>query len=296
MNQFFEWSKNLMESPSPGFLKILQSLAVLLIFYTLSLFIKRFINNHVDDGRKRYLYRKVSFYILFVIGFLVFARVWIDQMQSVTMFFSFIGGGIALALHPVIICVAGWLIIVFKGYYNIGDRIELGTIKGDIIDISVFYTTCMEIGNWVDSDQSTGRMVQFPNSQVFKDPVYNYTRGFEYIWNEISFLITFESNWKKAEEIAAKIIDKYSLEVTERVRRRIKKMAQRYWIHYEILTPIVYTTIKDSGVQLRVRYLTEVKKRRMTEVQISRDVLKAFEKDNSIEFAYPTTRFYQKEK
>jgi len=293
MSWFFQWSKNIIESPPPYLMKLLQSVAVILIFFILFRLINRLINNSVQDLRKRYLYRKVAFYVLFGIGFLVFARVWIAQMESVTMFLSFIGGGIALALHQVIMSLAGWLLIIIKGYYNIGDRIEIGSIKGDIIDISVFYTTCMEIGNWVDSDQSTGRMVQFPNSHVFKEAVYNYTRGFEFIWNEISFLITFESDWKKAEDILTKVINKYSIEVTDRVRKHIEKMAQRYWVHYEILTPIVYTTIKDSGVQLRVRYLTEVKKRRMTEVQISRDVLKAFDKEKTIDFAYPTTRFYK---
>ncbi|MBN1521244.1 MAG: mechanosensitive ion channel family protein [Candidatus Aureabacteria bacterium] len=272
----------------------MQSLAVILVFYIIFLIVNRVINTNVADLRKRYLYRKVSFYVITIIGFLVFARVWINQMASVTMFLSFLGGGIALALHQVILSVAGWLLIIVKGYYNIGDRIEIGPIKGDIIDISVFYTTCMEIGNWVESDQSTGRMVQFPNSRVFTEPVYNYTRGFEYIWNEITILVTFESDWKKAEEILTNIIGKYSVEVTDTVRKRIQKMAQKYWIHYEILTPIVYTTIKDSGIQLNVRYLTDVKKRRMTEVQISREVLKAFSKEPSVEFAYPTTRFYKR--
>ena len=215
-------------------------------------------------------------------------------MASVTMFLSFLGGGIALALHQVIMSVAGWLLIILKGYYNIGDRIEIGSVKGDVIDISVFYTTCMEIGNWVGADQSTGRMAQIPNSQVFKETVYNYTRGFEYIWNEISFLVTFESDWKKAEEILTKAINKYSVEVTDKVRRRIQKMSQQYWISYKILTPIVYTTIKDSGVQLTVRYITDVKKRRTSEVKFSREILEVFNKEKSIEFAYPTTRFYHR--
>ena len=292
MNAVLQNLKKIIENPSPFLVNLFHSAIVFLIFYVLFLISVRIINNNVQDLKKKYLYRKVSFYIAFIIGFLVIARVWITEMASVTMFLSFIGGGIALALHQVIMSIAGWLLIIIKGYYNIGDRIEIGNIKGDIIDISVFYTTCMEIGNWVDADQSTGRMVQFPNSQVFQDAVYNYTRGFEFIWNEISFLITFESDWKRAEEVLTNIINKYSIEVTERVRLHIEKMAQKYWVHYEILTPIVYTTIKNSGVQLRVRYLTEVKKRRMTEVQISRDVLKAFGKEKAIDFAYPTTRFY----
>ena len=292
MSWIFQWTRTLINNPTPTALKFVQSIAVIIVFYVIFLLIRRLINNNINDLRKRYLYRKISFYIIFIIGFLAFSRVWITQMESVTMFLSFIGGGIALALHQVILSFAGWLLIIVKGYYNIGDRIEIGNIKGDIIDISVFYTTCMEIGNWVDADQSTGRMVQIPNSKVFTEPVYNYTRGFEFIWNEIGFLITFESDWKKAEKILTQIINKFSVEVTDKVRRRIKKMAQKYWIHYEILTPIVYTTIKDSGVQLKVRYLTEVKKRRITEVQISREVLKAFAKEPDIDFAYPTTRFY----
>ena len=112
-----------------------------------------------------------------------------------------IGAGIALALQDVILSVAGWFLIIVRRPFQVGDRIELGGVKGDVIDIRLLQTSLLEIGNWVDADQSTGRIVHCPHSLVFKEPLFNYTKGFEFIWNEIKIPLTFESNWKKGKEI-----------------------------------------------------------------------------------------------
>ena len=177
-----------------------------------------------------------------------------------------------------------------KRSFEIGDRIELGGIKGDVIDIEVFNTTVLEIGNWVEADQSTGRLVTVPNSSVFKQPYFNYSRGFEFIWNEIKVTITFESNCAKAEAIMLKHAEVNAKEMEELVKKKINKMTLRYMIHFDKLTPSVYTDIKDSGVELSLRYLTHAEKRRTSHDKISRLILGDFEKMPDVSFAYTTYR------
>ncbi len=184
----------------------------------------------------------------------------------------------------------GWFLILVRRPFQVGDRIELGGVKGDVIDIRLFQTSLLEIGNWVDADQSTGRIVHVPNSTVFKEENYNYSRGFEFIWNELRLLITFESDWKRAEEIMVQHGVKEAEGKEKVVRGKIDRMTKRYMIRYGQLTPIVYVNIKDSGVELTLRYLTEARKTRTTQDALCRAILDDFEKEQNVNFAYTTYR------
>jgi len=120
----------------------------------------------------------------------------------------------------------------------------------------------------------------------------NYTAGFEYIWNEIPVLITFESDWKNAKNILENIVNSHALQLSSEAEKQIKEAAKKFMIFYTKLSPIVYTSVKDSGVALTMRYLCHARKRRATEVAIWEDVLENFSNHGNIDFAYPTTRFY----
>lgn len=111
------------------------------------------------------------------------------------------GAGIAFALLEVIASFAGWLAIMFGGFYKTSDRVQLGGIKGDVMDIGVLRTTLMEIGDWVNGDSYNGRIVLIANSYVFKEPVFNYPGDFPFLWDEIKIPIQYGSNYEKANEI-----------------------------------------------------------------------------------------------
>lgn len=143
-----------------------------------------------------------------------------------------------------------------------------------------------------DADQSTGRIIHIPNGVVFSNSQANYTAGFEYIWNEIPVLITFESNWKKAKQILNKVVNNHAVSLSEDAEKQIKEAAKKYLIFYTKLTPIVYTTVKDSGVLLIMRYLCHARSRRRTDQSIWEETLERFAQYNDIDFAYPTQRFY----
>jgi small-conductance mechanosensitive channel len=188
--------------------------------------------------------------------------------------------------------MAGFFFIEARKPFRVGDRIELADFRGDVIDIRLFQFSIVEVGNWVDADQSTGRIVHIPNSIVLTTPLSNYHIGFEYIWNEIPVLITFESNWKKAKELLLKIGKENAEHLSPRVQEQIRRAARKYLIVAGKLTPTVYTSVKESGVMLTIRYLVEPRHRRGTEQQMWEDILDAFAREPDIDLAYPTTRFY----
>ena len=270
--------------------KILETSFVIIVGYILMFGIIGFANRQVRDIKARHVFRKNVLYAINIIVILLVFFIWIQSINSITIFLGVAGAGIALALQEVILCIAGWVLIVVRHPYETGDRIEIKGVKGDVIDIRLFQTSLLEIGNWVDADQSTGRIVNIPNSFVFKKETFNYSRGFEFIWNEIPILITFESDWMRAKEVMVARAEKLVEGMEGKVRRKINAMRNRYMIYYGKVTPIVYVNIKDSGVELTLRYLTEAKQRRFTQDQLCQNILEDFEKEEKIDFAYPTYR------
>jgi len=278
---------------SPAFLQILLTLIAIFVTYLITLIVKKIINRTIKDIKRKYTLRKFTIYIATFVCLLTIILIWIKRVGSVTTIVSVLGAGLTLALHQPITSIAGWLLILIRRPYETGDRVQIGNIKGDVIDIRLFYTSILEIGNWVDADQSTGRVIHCPNGKVFTEPIFNYTRGFEYLWNEIKIVVTFESNWKKAKDIIQEIGSKDYVDLGEKVRAKIKRMSKKYMIHYEKLTPIVWTNIIDFGVELTLRYLTEARKRRSTQDAICHSILDRFNKEPDIDFAYPTYRIYR---
>jgi small-conductance mechanosensitive channel len=274
--------------------KLFVSLIVLGVIYLGLFFIRRLINSLKIDITTRHRYRKKATYLATFLYIVILIPIWAGSTNQWATVLSVMGAGIALALHEVLLNIAGWVYIVIRHPYKAGDRIELGDIRGDVIDIQLFQTSLLEIGNWVGGDQSTGRLVHLPHGQIFRKPLYNYTKGFEYIWNELSVLVTFESNWERCKEILLECGEDQSRDVQEQVQREIDRMAQEYLIYYKTFTPIVYTRIEESGVALTLRYLTKAKSRRTGEDKIHRQVLHAIQEAADIEFAYPTYRIYRR--
>jgi small-conductance mechanosensitive channel len=270
--------------------RAIQTLIVVIIGYFLIFLFARIINWRIKDVKSRHIIRKNMVYFITIAIILAIFFVWSRNINSITIFLSVIGAGVALALQEVLLCMAGWFLIMVRRPFEVGDRIEMGGVKGDVIDIRLFQTSLLEIGNWVDADQSTGRIVNIPNSEIYKKENYNYSRGFEFIWNEIKIMMTFESDWKKAEAIMNKHGIEEVKDLEKIVKKKIDAMARHYMIYYEHLTPIVYVNIKDSGVELTLRYLTEAQRRRMTQDKLCRAILDDFAKEKDVNFAYTTYR------
>ena len=188
--------------------------------------------------------------------------------------------------------LAAWWFILWRRPFGVGDRIQIGEFRGDVIDLRIFQFSLMETGNWVDADQSTGRILHVPNGLVFSQALANYSQGLHFIWNEIPVVITFESNWVDAKEILTRIVNEKSLSLTQEAERRVREAAEKYMIFFKNLTPIVYTKVVDHGVCLTLRYLCNPRRRRGSENEIWETILADFAERDDIDFAYPTQRFY----
>ena len=273
--------------------KIIVSVAFILILSLLRFAILRLVWRQTDNIKTRYQWKRTLSFVIPFIGIVLIGGVWLPAFEQFGAFLGLLTAGLAIAFKDPLTNLAGWFFILTRKPFAVGDRVQIGTHTGDIIDIRLFQFTMLEIGNWVDADQSTGRIIHLPNGKVFTEPQANYSSGFEYIWNEVPVNITFESNWNKAQNILTEIINEHAENVDVKAEKEILEASKNYMIYYKHLTPIVYTEVKEYGVRLTIRYLCNPRKRRGSENEIWQAVLSQFNAQNDIQFAYPTTRFYK---
>lgn len=273
--------------------KIFVSIVILILISITRLVILRIVWKQTQNVKIRYNWKRSLSLSLSLIATFLIGAVWLPAFEQFGAFLGLFTAGLAIALKDPLTNLAGWFFIVFRKPFVVGDRIQVGVHAGDVIDIRLFQFSILEIGNWVEADQSTGRIIHLPNGKVFMESQANYSSGFEYIWHEISILVTFESNWKKTKTILNEIVTQHAEHLSATARQEIFEASKNYMIYYKNLSPIIYTKVKDSGVLFTMRYLCNPRKRRGSENEIWEEILTQFEKHKDIAFAYPTTRFYK---
>lgn len=269
------------------------SLAVVVVVVVLRWVIALVLRRRIAEPEARYRSQKWVTYAATTIAVIAFVNIWLGGVEGVLAWLGIVSAGVAIALTDVLKNLAGWLYIVSRRPFKVGDRVEIKDVAGDVVDIRAFRFTVLEIGNWVSADQSTGRLVHIPNGQVFTDALANYTEGFPLIWEELGVLVTFESDWELAERLIGEVLVAEAPDPKERqMATQIRKAANDYFIRYTHLDPITYVSVLDSGVMITGRYLIPVRERRGINDRIWRGILHAFAQHDTVDLAYPTVRTY----
>lgn len=268
-------------------------LTVLLVsaLFVIRWLVLRAVRGRVENAESFFRTKKVLAYAVTIVGIFGLVRIWFGGAGGLTTYLGILSAGIAIALADVLESLAGWLFIVTRRPFRIGDRVEIAGRRGDVVDIRAFRFSMLEIGAWVDADQSTGRLVHIPNGKVFSDPLTNYTEGFPYIWDEITVMVTFESDWKAAERIVREALTAHAPDTTEpAIANAIRDAGHQYLIRYRHLAPTTYVKTDDSGVVISGRYLVGARNRRGVSDALWRAILDAFTEQPTVDLAYPTRR------
>ena len=271
---------------------LVASVVGLVAISALRLGANRLINQQIKDPRQQYAWRKWIGYTCYGLYTFAVVMLWLPSIAGLSTFLGLFAAGLAVVLRDPLVNLVGWVFILWRQPFQMGDRIQVDEHAGDVIDISIFQFTLMEIGNWVETDQSTGRIIHVPNSHIFKDPIANYSQGFKYIWHEIPVLITFESDWEAAKAILFTQLNTHAEHLSSSAEEHLRRAGRKYMISYSKLTPTVYTTVRDSGILLTLRYLCDPRRRRGSEQVLWENILREFAKNDDISLAYPTQRFY----
>ncbi len=272
--------------------KVGLSLAAIVVLWLVRRIFLRLIAGQVEDPRSRYQWGKGSAYVAYLVGFLGLGQIWLETIGNLGTFLGLLTAGLAIALKDLVTNLAGWVFILLRHPFRVGDRIQIGEHKGDVVDIRLFQFTLLEVGNWVHADQSTGRIIHVPNAQVFTVPVANYTDEFEYVWHELPVLVTFESDWRRAKDVLQEILDGHTREVAAEAANTLRRGSRKFLISYRKFTPKVYTSVEDSGVLLTLRFLAPVRARRGLTEELWEAILDALLAEDAVDLAYPTQRMY----
>lgn len=214
--------------------------------------------------------------------------IWFDDPTRLTTAFGLVTAGLAFALQKVVTSIAGYFVILRGRNFTIGDRISMGGVRGDVIGLGFIQTTIMEMGQppavqeaaqavWVKSRQFTGRIVTVANSTIFDEPVFNYTRDFPFIWEEITIPITYEDKRGKAEEIMLLATNNHVLKTSELSEEAVKKLEDLYFVNVSDFDPKVFYRITDNWLELTIRFIVSEHKVRDVKNDISRDILRGFD-------------------
>jgi small-conductance mechanosensitive channel len=225
----------------------------------------------------RYRFRKLIGFTGMLVGFILITVVFSNKLGNLTVAFGVAGAGIAFALQEVIASIAGWAAISVGGFYAVGDRVQLGGIVGDVIDVGILRTTVMEIGQWVKADLYNGRIVRIANSFVFKEPVFNYSADFHFLWDEITVPVKYGSDYHLTREILLAIAQEEVGSYIPNARKDWEQMVRKFMIEKATVEPMVTMIANDNWIEFTVRYVVDFKKRRSTKDILFTKILDAFQ-------------------
>jgi small-conductance mechanosensitive channel len=271
-DNLIQWLEN------PNVRGTLISIVGVIIIVILVRLLQRSFDRRIQQSDIRYRVRKLIGLLGYLTAFLYITLVFKDQLGHLTVALGVAGAGIAFALQEVIASIAGWVAISLGHFYQVGDRVLLGGIKGDVVDIGVLRTTLMEIGDWVGSDLYNGRIVRIANSFVFKEPVFNYSGDFPFLWDELTIPVKYGGDRKLAKEIilqvAKEIVGDYALQAYQSWQNMIKK----YMLEHETVEPIVTLIANDNWMEYTLRYVVDYKRRRLAKDQLFTRILDEIDK------------------
>src|SRR5690554_840706 len=273
----------------PVLIKVGKYILWMALIFILITILRRLLKKKLHNVDLRYKSQKgieVFGYIMMLIVTVFFFS---GSIKDFGLAIGLLTAGITITLQELILSIAGSFFIVLSKVYKPGDRIEMNGIKGDVIDVDSIYTTMMEIGEWVKSDNYSGRIVKISNAFVFRGPVYNYSQNFPFVWDEITIPIRYQSDIELAKTIVIETATAYLSEYANQAKEEWKHVVNKYYIENAEINPTLAITLTDNWVELNLRFIVDYKKRRATKSLLNEEIKKRVSSTaGKVEFASAT--------
>ena len=274
MESMLHFLRNWLANPSVR--RMLIGILGILLVQAVVYFLKRAVGPRIKDPNSRYRIRKGLQFLGYGAMALQVSILYREQLGGLTVVLGVAGAGIAFALQEVIASVAGWAAISFGGFFEVGDRVQLGGIKGDVIDIGILRTTLMELGQWVDGDLYNGRIVRVANSFLFKEPVFNYSGDFPFLWDEIKVPVKYGCDHRLARQVIQEVADEVVSPFATEAAQSWKHVARKYRVEDARIAPMVSLVANDNWMEFTLRYPVDFKARRITKDRLFEGILDRF--------------------
>ncbi|MBJ2172890.1 mechanosensitive ion channel [Aureibaculum sp. A20] len=259
---------------NPSIVSIVKYLLWVFLIIIVIKLTRRILRKRITNTNARYKSQKGIEILGYILLILVSLFYFSGSIKNFTIAIGVFTAGIAFTLQELILSLAGSVYIFLVKVYKPGDRIEINGIKGDVIDVDSIYTTMMEIGQWVSSDNYSGRIVKLSNAFVFKGPIYNYSQDFPFIWDEFNLPIKYGSDIELAKRIVIKIARKVLSDYTLNSKAKWNDIVNKYYIENAEVDPTLAITLNDNWIQFNLRYIVDYKKRRGTKDVLNDEIRK----------------------
>lgn len=269
--------------------KLTTVLVGMIVIASLMRLVRANLGRYIESQDNRYRTKKLINVFGYVLAGVFVVTVYNDRLGGITVVLGLASAGLAFALQEVIMSIAGWVAIQAGGIYNAGDRVRLGGVQGDVIDLGMLRTTIMEVGQWVNGDLYNGRIVRVPNSFVFKEPVYNYSTDFPFLWDEIKLPIKYGSDYRLARHLIQQVGEEVTGEYAQEARVHWEQMLRKFLIEDATTTPMVSLIANDNWVEFTLRYTVDYKLRRSTKDLLFARILEEIDQtEGKVQFASAT--------
>jgi small-conductance mechanosensitive channel len=242
----------------------------------------------LTDYKNRYYYSKTISIVHLLLALSLILAIWVENVQALLVGFGLIAAAFTLTLQDVARNFVGGIAIFVNRIYYVGDRIEIKDKQGDVIDIGLLYTTLFELGNWVNGDQPTGRLSLIPNAYVLNNTVNNYTKDFEFIWDEIIIPVTYDSDWKEASSLILSSIREATKDIISQAKEAIPLLERKYFFSGRSTDPAVFVRLTDNWIELSARFVTDPLRRRIIRNVISQGILEGIRGSEKVDLASQT--------
>ena len=272
----------------PYSIRLFATLMVFIVTYAVKYFLDRWVAKRVFAKKAQFSFRRVVNVLYFIAIVIALLVIWVQDVSILFVSSGIIGAGIAIALQDVFRSMAGGILVLVNRNYKIGDRIEVDGKYGDVLDIGLFNTTLLEIKEWVEGDQTTGRITTMPNSFVLSKVFDNYNREYSYIWDEIVIPITYDSDWKEAYAKIMGLVQEETKATAEQADKALAALGEKYYISKRYTNPHIYVSLTDNWINFKIRYTTEINVRRTVNSKLSQRILEEIQKSQNIHIASTT--------
>jgi len=259
-------------------LKLILAIGVVIVCVTVLRLIDVYLIARVRNAVYQYNLKRVSRLVLWLVIAFFVLTIFFQNWYTAVVSFGLLSLILGFALQTPITSFIGWIYILLREPYRVGDRIKIGTATGDVIDVNYLDTTLWEFGgDFLSTEHPSGRIIKFPNSTVLSQPVYNYTWPlFPYIWNEIRFHIAYNAD---LEFVAATMKEVAEREVGEEMMKQVA-------VFREILahTPVnqlevqerpvvLFRVSENTWLEAIVRYLVHPKEAGRVKTRLIKELL-----------------------
>lgn len=260
---------------------VLWSIIVLLVMLSLKWFLERFINRKDISLRDKLVWKQTTSLGISLTTVVLIALIWLEWFHSFFTMLSLVAAAITIVSKEILLNVFSYGILIWRDAFQVGDRIKIGTVTGDVVEMGVVYFTLVEVGQGV-LNHPVGSVVKVPNARSMVEPIHNFSRGVPVVWHETVIEFDYSSDIESVRELCLQILEDHTYEFSNEDIERIRK--ENVEPIFERTRPAFFVKPTHGCYEASLRFATPYQEVRGIEQQIVQQIILEVQKRDNVSF------------